>query len=185
MSIEKIVTNIDVRLAALKSDIQPLLDAKAALLNGAPAPKPAKPRRVRVHETVAVVTAQPEVKAQTPKSVPKGKSRKPAPRQKAKPVPTEKLITLLTASEGLTATALAKEAGGNVNQVRVLLRELSDSGQVRRTGERRGTRWHLVTDEDKIAARAAEIEAQSNGHANGTATARRSQWRRAPQTEQS
>jgi hypothetical protein len=185
MSIEEIVTNIDVRLAALESDIQPLLDAKAALLSGAPAPEPAKRRRVEAQKTVAVLPAQPEVKAETPKPVPKRKPRKSASRRKADPVPTEKLITLLTASDGLAATTLAKEAGGNVDQIRVLLKELSDAGQVRRTGERRTTRWHLVTDEDRIAARAAEIDAQSNGHANGTATARRSQWRRASRTERS
>jgi hypothetical protein len=41
------------------------------------------------------------------------------------------------------------------------LRELEKTDQIRRTGERRGTRWHLITDEDRVAARAAEIAAQS------------------------
>ena len=38
-----------------------------------------------------------------------------------------------------------------------LLKEQEDAGQVRRTGTRAATRWHAVTDEDRIAARATEI----------------------------
>jgi hypothetical protein len=41
------------------------------------------------------------------------------------------------------------------------LRELEKTDQIRRSGQRRGTRWHLITDEDRIAARAAELAAQS------------------------
>jgi hypothetical protein len=29
---------------------------------------------------------------------------------------------------------------------------------VRRSGQRRGTRWYLITDDDRIAARVAELE---------------------------
>jgi hypothetical protein len=42
-----------------------------------------------------------------------------------------------------------------------VLRELEAAGRARRTGQRRGTRWHAVTDEDRIRARAAELERQS------------------------
>jgi hypothetical protein len=40
----------------------------------------------------------------------------------------------------------------------VQLRELERAGEVRSAGERRGTRWTLVTDEDRIAQRVAELE---------------------------
>jgi hypothetical protein len=43
-------------------------------------------------------------------------------------------------------------------QVLALLKEQEAMGQVRRTGTRAATRWHAITDEDRIAARAAELE---------------------------
>jgi hypothetical protein len=165
MPIQEIVTNIEARIAALTSEIQPLIDARAALLGTAPTP--ARQRRARAKAAaapVAPVGPEPEAKAQAREASHKPTPRKRTPKQKADPVPAEKLIMLLEASGGATATALAKEAGGSVAQVGVLLNELADRGQVRRTGERRSTRWYLITDEDRIRARAAEIEAQSNGN---------------------
>jgi hypothetical protein len=41
--------------------------------------------------------------------------------------------------------------------VLTLLRELETAGRIRRTGQRRGTRWHAITDEDRIRDRAAEL----------------------------
>lgn len=76
-------------------------------------------------------------------------------------VPAGKLETLLGASDGLTTTALAEQANGGRDQVLTLLRELEAAGRIRRTGQRRATRWHVITDEDRIAARVAELERQS------------------------
>jgi hypothetical protein len=45
--------------------------------------------------------------------------------------------------------------------VLTLLKEQESAGVVRRTGTRAATRWHVITDEDRIAARAAELNAQS------------------------
>jgi hypothetical protein len=42
-----------------------------------------------------------------------------------------------------------------------LLRELEAAGRVRRTGQRRSTRWHAFTDEDRIRERAAQLAARS------------------------
>ena len=39
-----------------------------------------------------------------------------------------------------------------------LLHELEAAGQVRRSGARRSTVWQLITDEERIAQRAAELE---------------------------
>ena len=52
---------------------------------------------------------------------------------------------------------LAKTTNGKPDQVFALLRQLENDNQIRRTGQGRGTRWHLITDEDRVAARAAEI----------------------------
>jgi hypothetical protein len=61
----------------------------------------------------------------------------------------------------MSTSELAKASSGRPDQILALLRELEKDDQIRRTGQRRGTRWHLITDEDRVAARAAEIAAQS------------------------
>jgi hypothetical protein len=42
-----------------------------------------------------------------------------------------------------------------------MLRELEQAQRVRRTGQRRATRWHAVTDEDRTRERAAELASRS------------------------
>jgi predicted HTH transcriptional regulator len=118
MLIEQIVANIDAQLAALKSEIKPLEDAKAALLNGG--------------------TTMPQ------KLAPKRAAARTAPVSDADPVPAGKLVALLGGTDGVTTSTLAQETGGSVDQIRMLLKELADQGLVRQTGQRRGTRWHLV-----------------------------------------
>lgn len=78
-------------------------------------------------------------------------------------VPAGTLLALLGDGDGdgLSSAELAAAANGSTAQVRVLLRELEAADQVRRSGGGRGTRWHMITDEDRIAARAAELRAQS------------------------
>jgi len=50
-----------------------------------------------------------------------------------------------------------------VSRDRVLtaLRELEAAGRVRRSGQRRSTRWHAITDEERIQKRAAELAGRS------------------------
>ncbi len=68
---------------------------------------------------------------------------------------------LRDAEDGLNAVAIAKQARARDTQVRDLLRELERTGRVRRTGAGRGSRWRLITDEERIAERAAELDALS------------------------
>ena len=56
---------------------------------------------------------------------------------------------------------IAELAGGERDQVRGLLRDLEAAGRVSRTGAGRGTRWRAITDEDRIAQRAAQLANQS------------------------
>jgi len=129
-TIEDLVRSIDDRIRELKGEIASLHDAlKALSSNGSPAPAP----RPRAKQT-----------------------RKRASRP-AKAVPAETLEPLLADSDGLTTAALAKQANGDPAYVLRLLRELEAAGRVRRTGERRATRWFAVTDEDWIQERAAEL----------------------------
>ena len=71
----------------------------------------------------------------------------------------ETLRQLVADSTGaLSATQIADQAGASYPATLKLLRELEASGQVRRSGERRSTSWRVITDEDRIAERVAELE---------------------------
>ncbi len=126
----EIVNNIDRRLQELQGEISKLETARIALINGTkPAASP-KPRRAR---------------------------RKPA-KPTRQVVPAGKLTTLLAGSDGMTTRELATTTNGEQSQILSILRELEQADHVRRSGQRRGTRWHVITDEDRIAARVAELE---------------------------
>jgi hypothetical protein len=133
-----IVTSIDLRLTEAKAEIAQLEGARQALINGdAPAVKPQAPRVPR--------------KTTPRKTVGRGSAV----------VPAGKLTALLDGSAGMSTSELAKATNGRPDQILALLRELEKTDQIRRSGQRRGTRWHRITDEDRIAARAAEIARQS------------------------
>ena len=101
-------------------------------------------------------SAQPTVSART------AVRRKRRTRRRSRDVVgTARLEELLTEHSGVTSTTLAELANGGRDQVLGVLRELEAAGRARRTGQRRGTRWHAITDEDRISARAAELEMQS------------------------
>jgi hypothetical protein len=131
---EDIVAAIDRRISEANGQIDQLQKARQRLIEQDAEP-PARPRRTRA----------------------KRASRRAGPGI----VPAGKLTTLLGSSDGMTTAQLASAANGKPDQVRVLLRELEATQQVRRSGQRRSTRWHLITDEDRVAARAAELRALS------------------------
>jgi hypothetical protein len=70
---------------------------------------------------------------------------------------------LLETPDGLSTAALAERADSAAGPVLVLLREMAGSGEVRRVGAGRSTRWRIVTDEERIAERVAELEKISGG----------------------
>jgi hypothetical protein len=90
-----------------------------------------------------------------------GRTRRVRRRRSGEVVAAVKLEGLLAEHSGMTSTALAELANGGRDQVLGVLRELEAAGRARRTGQRRGTRWHAITDEDRVAARVAELEKQS------------------------
>jgi hypothetical protein len=135
-TIEQLVHSIDRRVQELSCEIATLEDARSALIANGSAPTPSRKPRA-----------------------------KPAARRKA--ARTTKVLLAQTAermlaeSDGLTTAALATRAGGGHDQVLALLRDLEKANRVRRTGQRRSTRWHAVTDEDTILGRAAELATRS------------------------
>jgi hypothetical protein len=138
-SLEQIIDSIDGRIEQLNSEITSLEAARSALAaNGAAtaAPSPAR-RRAR----------------------PKRRRRRRATARK--PLTAETAEHLLTEHDGLSTAAIAERADADRDQVLLLLRELERTRRVRRTGQRRGTRWHAITDEDRIRERAAELASRS------------------------
>jgi predicted Rossmann fold nucleotide-binding protein DprA/Smf involved in DNA uptake len=96
-----------------------------------------------------------------PKAPGRGRARgRNGSKQLTEVVPAGRLEQLLGAGGAVTTTELAQRANGAPAQVRTLLKELEAAGKVRRTGQRRGTRWSIITDEDRIAERAAELESR-------------------------
>jgi hypothetical protein len=121
-----------------------------------------------LHREIALLEAAREqlksdASAQTTVSRPPAvrRTRRGRRRRSGEAVSAVKLEGLLTEHSGITSTALAELADGRRDQVLTVLRELETAGRARRTGQRRGTRWHAVTDEDRISARVAELEKQS------------------------
>ena len=132
-----IVTSIDQRLTEARAEIAQLEGAREALINGdVPAVTP-RARRVSRKTT-------------SPKTVRRG----------SEVLPAGKLTALLDGSAGMSTSELATATNGRPDQILGVLRGLEKAEEIRRSGRRRGTRWHLITDEDRIAARAAELAGQ-------------------------
>lgn len=168
---EEVIKAIDGHLKQLADEITALQTARSALSTGMARPaRPRKPaaRRRRARPAPAAPDANAPTEAQaavpTPDETPASVATPTRPRRSRKPrtrVTPDQFEALLGAGEGLTTADLAQQSGANRDQVLTLLRDLEAAGQIRRTGQRRSTRWHLITDEDRIAQRAAELTAQS------------------------
>ena len=109
-------------------------------------------------------------------SRPHSKVRKPARRRargntgrRAEVVRAGKLELLLSDTGGLATSELADRVDADRDRVLTMLRELEMAGRVRRTGQRRSTRWHTITDEERI-----QNERRNSPHgASGGLTPRR------------
>jgi hypothetical protein len=87
-------------------------------------------------ETLAEASASPQTARRRPQRVAKANG--------VKVVPLAKLVKTITAEPGLSTTTLAKQLNGDQSQLLTLLKEAEAEGKLTRTGERRGTRWHLT-----------------------------------------
>jgi hypothetical protein len=141
---QEIIISIDKRLAQARSEIASLESALSAIGDSSTTASPATPAPT----------------AGSNGAGPAGRGRRRKSRPPSEVVPAGKLEALLIAGDGLTTADLTEQTGGDRRQVLTLLRELEAAGRVRRTGERRSTRWYAITDEDRIAARVAELERQ-------------------------
>jgi hypothetical protein len=174
-SLEQIRDSIEARLAQLRTEVSALQSAQAALNGrGATAATTTAATTTAATTTAAPTTAAPTTgdgdgagSASATPGKPSAKSaglrRRPRTRRRTKPaagvLTAGGVETMLRdAPDGLSAVTIAKRSGAGYNQVLGLLRERERAGVVRRTGTRRSTLWRLITDEERIAERAAELE---------------------------
>jgi type IV secretory pathway VirB10-like protein len=181
--IPTLVASLDTRLDELVTEISTLEAARAALRTrtlAAPPPAaahngatPKRPRRPAPQTNKATpkpgppaTDPRPEL-ATTTATGSQSEASKTRPRASATTTSTkrvsslsaEQLEQLLAGSgSGLSAGAIAEQAGVGYSRVLARLGELEVSRRVRRTGSRRSTLWLLITDEDRIAQRRAELE---------------------------
>jgi hypothetical protein len=173
-STQDIVNSIDTRLRELSEEINTLTAARSALNAREQQPSTQPSRRAgrqrptgrrRTPRTRASTRSRHDTAQKTThESTARSRERAPNParpktRRASKATSADHLESLLSENGGLTTTELAERANGNRDHVLDLLRQLETAGRVRRTGQRRGTRWHAITDEDRIRQRVAELEA--------------------------
>jgi hypothetical protein len=144
--LEQLSESIDARIVELKNEITALDTARTALgSDGA----------TREASTETPVPPGPRASRSRPRAKP-ARSRQPI-----QVLLSGKLELMLRESDnGLSAATIAKRSNARYAQVLDLLRELERGGQVRRLGDRRTSRWRLISDEERIAERAAELEKQ-------------------------
>lgn len=143
--VDKLIAAIERRIAAAQAEIASLEVARSVIAGvGALAGRASHP-------------GQPEIGgAARPRSRSAIRRRGPGRRSGADVAVLKRLLAEVDG--GLSGSALAELSGVPPATVRAQLRELERSGEVRSAGERRGRRWTLVTDEDRIAQRVAELE---------------------------
>jgi transposase len=130
--IEELIQALDARIAALNGEIASLEEARSTLI---------------ARETVAGEVRQPRAKL----------ALRRTSRGRDQILDPEAAARILAEGDGLSAAEVARHAGAGRDQVVQLLRELEAARRARRTGHGRGTRWHLVTEEDWIRERAEEL----------------------------
>lgn len=171
---QEIVTSIDNRLRELSDEIK-TLDAARVALDGRETRPSRRPPTSATNRRSSASRASSQTKASAqskreasadvvsePASRPRRRARttsRPKVRRTSSVITADRLESLLSGNGGLATSALAEQAGGNRDHVLRLLRDLETAGRIRRTGQRRGTRWHAITDEDRIRERASELEA--------------------------
>jgi len=144
-TIEQLIQSIDGRIQELNRELASLQDARSALVPDGSAP---------------AASRRPVVKRRARRQPTRDRPRRRR-RRTTTALPAEKAERMLAGSDGLTTVALAEQAGADRDQVLNLLRDLEAARRVRRTGQRRATRWHAITDEDRIRERAAELASRT------------------------
>ena len=150
--IASLVASIDRRLDTLNAEISQLEKARRALekagLNGNRAAAPVSSPTPEANGTApAAEPASPPSRPRRPRATASRPSRR-----KPSPLGPEDLERVLsTTEEGLSASAIADDAGADYQATLKLLRDLESAGQIRRAGTRRSTRPRGSTPDTRRA----------------------------------
>ncbi len=164
---QQILDAVQTRLVQAREEIAALQAARTALVGQVPTNRPPRrtagplraPKQARVPLPATRVGSS---NGSSPSTAPKARrTSTPAPSARSRnsrPLPDGAIESLLSENaHGLSAAALSKLTGASRARVTARLRELERAGDVRRSGARRTSRWQIVTDEERIAERAAEL----------------------------
>jgi hypothetical protein len=177
LDVQVIIDEIDQRLIEVREQIAALEAARRALTGMQPSrrrpavtrpavdPRPAKARRSPTTSSAPAPAPAPAAGRTKSKEVPSPAATSPAARAAKSPrrnrsrelEPGQVEDLLRDSEDGLSVVALARRTGVSETNVRERLQGLQRSGQVRSSGSRRTSLWRLVSDEERIAERAAEL----------------------------
>jgi predicted Rossmann fold nucleotide-binding protein DprA/Smf involved in DNA uptake len=132
MEITQVIEQLKAQLAETEADAQRLrtaIEALAGTVESSPAP--ARSRR------------SPRARA-TRQRTSNGRT--------AKVALTPDVVVKLVTPEGVPAREIRSQVNGSDNQVLKVLKDLESEGKVKRTGQRRATKWHLATANGSSAA---------------------------------
>ena len=149
----------------------PDAEAPAPETDGSPAvaeSKRGRRRRTAPDTATATPTATPSRQGRATKRAARADEKTAPARRPSRRRPRElaagQLEELLRGSEnGLSVVALARQTGVGQPKVRERLEALQRSGEARSSGSRRTSLWRLISDEERIAERAAELERGAKG----------------------
>lgn len=144
-SLEQLVRSIDARIREVNHEIESLQGARSALLANGSAPAAAQ-----------AIERRPARRLRRRRA-------RPTPARRAEVLLAETAERMLAETDGMSTGTLARQAGADRDQVLALLRDLETAQRVRRTGQRGATRWHAITDEDRIRERAADLASRTRG----------------------
>jgi predicted Rossmann fold nucleotide-binding protein DprA/Smf involved in DNA uptake len=136
MEITQVIEQLKAQLAETEADAQRLrtaIEALAGTVESSPAP--ARGRR-------------------TPRA--RATRRRTSNGRTAKVALTPDVVVKLVTPEGVPAREIRSQVNGSDNQVLKVLKDLESEGKVKRTGQRRATKWHLATANGSSAASATK-----------------------------
>ena len=136
MEISQVIEQLRAQLSETEADAQRLRTAIEAL-EGSVESSPAPPR---VRRSARRAT----------------RPRSSNGRSAGKVALTPDVVVNLVTPEGVPARDIRSKVNGSDNQVLKVLKDLESEGKIKRTGQRRATKWHLVTENGRSATRAAK-----------------------------
>jgi predicted Rossmann fold nucleotide-binding protein DprA/Smf involved in DNA uptake len=142
MEITQVIEQLQAQLAETEADAQRLRTAIAALEGTVESsPAPSRARRSARGRTTRQRTSN---------------GRTASSGRTAKVALTPDVVVKLVTPEGVPARDIRAQVNGSDNQVLKVLKDLESEGKIKRTGQRRATKWHLATANGRSAASATK-----------------------------